>query len=1139
MDFGLGLVLSFTDNATTGINNAVNSLNQLTATAESASASLNQMASLSSLSVVAGQMGNSFVNAGRGILGVFSNVLNQTKIIGSEFENFDVTLTSLFGGASEGAKKSQEALSKLFDFAKKSPLEVGDVKDMIVTLQSQGINAFDKATGAITGTRQEFLAFLTDLKSFKPEVSNERFKLAIQNYIGSGEKKMIRTVFDMGDIEDIIGHAVSDTAEGRMQDIIEMVEKRGLTGLSEEMSKTWSGVASNISDAFTQVYYSIANNGVFEKLKSSFVGMANSIITLNPERLQAMGKTIAEGLDIIVEPIVWVSDKVSKLINAIIDLCETNPSLVKLGMTLSALAGTFLVAIGVVLKATSALSGISLMWLAFGNSFNSIGYLFKTGALKMLSVLLPLTATIGLMYLAWKSDFAGIRTSLEYFVTNLSIGFNKARQSVNGNIVDLTNTLTKLRDEDDFFSNLTIGMMKVMMVGKALADAWSDYTLSEENFEKAKELGILPLIEAILDLKYRFGLFRDGFIEGWKEVGDTVKNFIFGIASGVDGTIFESLLDGATKFFQKLSDNDPKAWKEFGKIIGELTAKFLIAQLVVKSFVSVLNKILPIVAVVSKIGKVFKTLFVTILGFLSPIVKGFAEIKTLISGGMIAPVTKLGQAFVSLTTKISRLLGVMSTVKTAIVTAVTGIASSLSVPILAVVGVIMAVLSSIVIYVITRWEDFKGKMISIWNTLKEEASSIWESIKSGFIRVWDNLKGTISPLIGAFNNLKNKLTELFSRAKEVEVIQSLIEVLASVGETIFNILVPAIKFVVRIASTELQSILNVVVTVFNSIVSIIGSVLTNLINIISGILDVIIGIFTLDFERVLNGVVTVFGSILNVIGTTLTSAWNIVMSILSSISNLFTTVIAGIVNIVTGAFKGIVSVVGSLLDTLFSIVSTVWKGIELLIDGVMSKLSSSVQDKWNGIKTAISNAIEGARDKVKSAIDSIKGFFDFDWSLPKLKLPHFSIQGDFSLSPPSVPSIGVDWYAKGGVFNTPSIIGVGESGKEAVMPLENNTGWITQLAGMLVTRMVGSIVPTNTTQNSITNNQGNMQQDYLTNNNNTTHIQGDTDNSISFNSGAIQINVQNASESEAIKMAKKIMEYIKRQKELDEMFSYN
>lgn len=1135
MDFGLGLVLSFTDRATAGINNAVNSLNQLTQVAESASSSLNQMASLSALSVVSGQIGNSFLKAGSSILGVFKDVLTQTQSIGMEFENFDVTLTSLFGGAEQGAKKSQEALSKLFDFAKKSPLEVGDVKDLIVTLQSQGINAFDQATGAISGTRQEFLAFLTDLKSFKPEVSNERFKLAIQNYIGSGEKKTMRTVFDMGDIEDIIGHSVSDTAEGRMNDIIEMVEKKGLTGLSESMSKTWQGVASNISDAFTQIYYSIASNGVFDKLKEAFVGVANTIIEVEPERLQALGKTIAEGLNIIVTPITIVAEKLAGLISSIISLCETNPELVKLIMTVTAIAGAFLTLVGIALKITSALSGLSLMLLTFGKSFSDIGSLVKVGSMKMLGTLIPLTATIGLLYLAWKSDFAGLRTLVTNFVSNVQGAFSTARQALSMNVGDMMITVRGLQNTGDFWSNITVGLIKIGTFWRALCDAWNDYTLSEDLFLKCQELGILPLITAILDLKYRFSLFKEGFIQGWNEISNKVKEFIMGLLSSLDGTIFDSLLDGVTRFIQKLSENDPESWREFGRIIGELSAKFVLAFVALKTFNSIAGKVMAVVSIFSKLAGVVKgipSLFSGLGGKISNVLtKIFPNIYRVLEKG-------LQTVFKSNISGIIPNIRIwFAGVQDAIISAVTGIASALGVPVSAVVGVIVAVFASVITYAVTHWEEFKGKILTIWDTIKTEGTAIWETLKGAFSSIFDTIKNAVSIVVESFKNLMSKFEEVKNKVTQTEAFQNFISILSAIGETIVNIVVPFLNMLLSTVSTVLQGVISIVTSVFNAIVSVVSTILSSIMNIISGILDIIVGIFEGDLDKVFQGVSTIFTSILNVITSILTSAWNIIASILNTVANFFGSILSGILNVVTGAFKGILSIVSSVLSSVFSKVSSVWNKISSTISSVMSAIGGTVESKWNKIKSTITNAINSAKDAVKSAINKMKSFFNFSWSLPKLKLPHISVTGSFSLSPPSVPKFGISWYEQGGLFNKPSVIGVGENGAEAVMPLEKNTGWIGILASKIMD-YASNLTPSNSTQYTTNQGDSNNQRYLTTNNNNNYTTQGNTDNSVVFNKGAIQITVQNASEEEAIRLARKIMEYIKRQKELDRMFMY-
>ena len=98
------------------------------------------------------------------------------------------------------------------------------------------------------------------------------------------------------------------------------------------------------------------------------------------------------------------------------------------------------------------------------------------------------------------------------------------------------------------------------------------------------------------------------------------------------------------------------------------------------------------------------------------------------------------------------------------------------------------------------------------------------------------------------------------------------------------------------------------------------------------------------------------------------------------------------------------------------------------------------------LKNKFVEKFDNIRDKVKSAWETIKNTLAQKLSFPHIPLPHFSISGQFSLKPPSVPHFSVDWYAKGGIVDGATLIGAGEAGKEAIIPLERNTEWIRSVA---------------------------------------------------------------------------------------------
>ncbi len=173
------------------------------------------------------------------------------------------------------------------------------------------------------------------------------------------------------------------------------------------------------------------------------------------------------------------------------------------------------------------------------------------------------------------------------------------------------------------------------------------------------------------------------------------------------------------------------------------------------------------------------------------------------------------------------------------------------------------------------------------------------------------------------------------------------------------------------------------------------------------------------------------------------SLWS---SFTSTLSNIFSSLISGAQSL----WSSFTSTLSNLWSGLVSTGSNLFNNLSSTISGIFNGILSTASNIWNSIKSTISNAIDGAKNAVSNAIQAIKNLFNFNISWPHIPLPHFYVSG--SANPldwlsQGVPSIGIEWYAKGGIMTKPTLFGMngnramvgGEAGAEAILPLNKST----------------------------------------------------------------------------------------------------
>ncbi len=430
---------------------------------------------------------------------------------------------------------------------------------------------------------------------------------------------------------------------------------------------------------------------------------------------------------------------------------------------------------------------------------------------------------------------------------------------------------------------------------------------------------------------------------------------------------------------------------------------------------------------------VFITVWTAISTFFSTIWEGIKNVVTVIVGAI--------QIFIT---------NAWNTIKTVITTILTAIQTVFSTVWNAIKTVVTTVITAIRNFITTAWNAIKSTISNVLNAIKNTVSTIWNAIKSTITTVLNGIKSTISTV---WNAIKTVITNVMNAIKT-----TITTVMNAIKATISNVW-NGIKSVVTSAINAIKS---VITNVFNAI----KTTITNVLNAIKNTITTVWNAIKTTINTVLNGIKSTISTVWEAIKSTVSTVMDAIKTAISTaweaIKSVVTTVVGAIQDFLTSAWDTIKSVITTVMDTIKSAFIDGWNAIKSAItdaiEGVKSAISNGLNAAQNvvsgvlgAIQSTFSSVFENAKNIVKNAVERIKGFFNFDWSLPRIKLPHFSISGKFSLDPPSIPRIGVEWYAKamegGMIMNQPTIFGYnpktsqlmagGETGSETVVGTES------------------------------------------------------------------------------------------------------
>jgi len=296
--------------------------------------------------------------------------------------------------------------------------------------------------------------------------------------------------------------------------------------------------------------------------------------------------------------------------------------------------------------------------------------------------------------------------------------------------------------------------------------------------------------------------------------------------------------------------------------------------------------------------------------------------------------------------------------------------------------------------------------------------------------------GPLKEFFDTMAKVATKVAPMVARA-----VTTIVTVVAKVAPVVAPIL-PIIAGV--LAAVKIVGVITAIVGAVTGFISTVGAAI-GMIGSIPGLIAVIVS--------VLGGPITIIAGIVGAIVAFIATneeARAKVVAVWNAVKEAVTNAVKGATTFITTAWTTAQTTVTRTVTRIKDTITRTWTTIKTKVTSTVGSIVSAVQSKFqsivnsatskfNAVKSAITGPINSAKDAVSGAIDRISSVVrGVNLSLPHINLPHFHVSGGKAPygigGKGSLPTFSVEWYARGGYVDQPTLFGAGERGGEFIWP---------------------------------------------------------------------------------------------------------